>query len=50
VKHGRGKEKFRNGDVYEGQYTNGRQNGFGSLISLNGGIYEGNFCNGLKHG
>jgi hypothetical protein len=29
MKHGEGKEKFKNGDSYIGNYLNGRPDGFG---------------------
>lgn len=29
MKHGEGKEKFKNGDNYIGNYLNGRPDGFG---------------------
>jgi len=39
-----------NGDKYEGQWKNGKYNGFGIMTKNNGFIYEGEFKNNLSHG
>lgn len=46
---GKGMEKFANGDVYMGQYSNDQFHGQGEL-KTRGGKYKGMFANGLKHG
>jgi radial spoke head protein 1 len=40
-RHGRGKNTFPNGDVYEGQYVNGRRYGEGTYIWKAGHKYTG---------
>ena len=51
LKHGSGEEHFSNGDVYRGEYQNGRFDGIGYYEwKAEGAIYEGNFKNGLRHG
>jgi hypothetical protein len=32
---------FANGDIYEGEWLNGKKNGLGKLIFACGGIYQG---------
>ena len=32
---------FRNGDVFEGIYSNGNRDGYGKEVKINGDIYEG---------
>ncbi|KAJ1563524.1 hypothetical protein HK096_000583, partial [Nowakowskiella sp. JEL0078] len=44
-RHGKGKNIFVNGDVYEGIYQNGKRNGQGSYVWKNG-----QFENGKRHG
>jgi len=40
--HGNGKIKFTNGDWYEGEFKNGKRDGFGTYFYPNGKIrYEG---------
>ena len=42
--------RWTNGDVYDGQMTRGKMNGFGRYTYANGQIYEGNYVNGIKEG
>lgn len=50
LKHGYGIEQFANGDIYQGNYLNGRPCGFGEYHWANGARYKGNFQNGLRFG
>ena len=43
-------ENYETGDIYEGQFENGKINGKGIFKWKNGEIYEGDFVNGIKHG
>ena len=49
---GSGKETLNlpNGDIYEGDFSNGAYNGQGKLISKNGNIYTGGFANSKRDG
>lgn len=50
LKHGFGREKFANGDMYVGHYINGRPEGEGTYFWKDESIYKGAFKNGLRHG
>ena len=39
-----------NGDVYSGQYINGRRNGLGDMFYGDGDVYKGAWRNGQYHG
>ena len=43
-------ENYETGDIYEGQFENGKINGKGIFKWKNGEIYEGDFVSGIKHG
>lgn len=43
MKHGEGQEKFANGDVYIGNYMNGKPEGYGEYYWSNGSSFKGNF-------
>ncbi|KXT78263.1 hypothetical protein [Streptococcus sp. DD13] len=47
---GQGKLTFENGDVYEGQFSNGLFNGQGTFTSKTGWSYKGEFKNGVAEG
>ena len=49
TKHGKGKSCI-NGTIYEGDYKQGKRDGFGKLQALSGNIYEGQFKNDRKDG
>lgn len=49
-KHGRGKEVFANGDVYEGDFADGRREGTGVYAYSNGNVYTGEWKEGGVHG
>lgn len=49
-RHGQGKEVIVNGDVYEGEWLNGRRTGTGTYSFHDGSTYEGEFLDGLMHG
>ena len=50
MKHGQGTEKFGNGDLYLGNYVNGKPDGYGEYYWSNGREYKGFFKNGLRYG
>jgi hypothetical protein len=50
LKHGEGIEKFANGDIYKGLYSNGKPCGFGEYYWANGSYFKGLFKNGLRDG
>lgn len=51
LKHGNGQEYFTNGDIYRGEYQNGRFDGIGTYEwKIDSAVYEGYFKNGLRHG
>lgn len=42
--------KYSSGDVYEGEFSKGYLNGWGTLLHADNSFYIGNFSNGYKHG
>ena len=46
--HGSGKMTFDNGDVYEGNWHNGKMHGKGIYKSNDGKVFEGNWVNGER--
>jgi hypothetical protein len=48
--HGRGKQEWPSGNIYEGNFSNGMKEGTGVCRLANGNIYEGNWRNGNKDG
>jgi hypothetical protein len=50
LKHGKGREYFKNGDYFRGSYYNGKPEGEGEYKWKNGSHYTGQFKNGLRHG
>jgi hypothetical protein len=48
--HGRGTMTFATGDVYEGEYAEGKQHGQGKYSFADGDVYEGEYVEGKKHG
>ena len=49
--NGKGKLYYNNGNIlYEGDFINGKREGFGKYIDKNGDVYEGQWLNGKKHG
>ncbi|MBT4708866.1 MAG: hypothetical protein HOB81_01240, partial [Flavobacteriaceae bacterium] len=49
-KQGKFIHKFKNGDVYEGEWKNDLKQGYGKYSYANGDIYEGEWKNDLKQG
>lgn len=41
---------FANGDVYVGEFKEGKAEGEGEFLYANGQTYRGQFKNGLRHG
>lgn len=48
--NGFGKYKFKNEDVYEGNWKNSSSNGKGKRIYSNGDVFEGDWVNGYWNG
>eukprot|EP00930_Biecheleria_cincta_P006216 TRINITY_DN10719_c0_g1_i1.p1 TRINITY_DN10719_c0_g1~~TRINITY_DN10719_c0_g1_i1.p1 ORF type:complete len:250 (-),score=55.92 TRINITY_DN10719_c0_g1_i1:108-767(-) len=42
--------KLKDGQIYQGQWSNGMMNGSGVLFGRNGEKYEGSFVHGMKQG
>ncbi|XP_066927004.1 radial spoke head 1 homolog isoform X2 [Clytia hemisphaerica] len=49
-RHGRGKAILPNGDVYEGEYENGKRHGYGVYTFVSGAKYLGHYVHGRKDG
>ncbi|KAJ3411962.1 hypothetical protein HDV05_001440 [Chytridiales sp. JEL 0842] len=49
-RHGKGKNTFPNGDVYEGAYENGQRHGTGAYTWKNGARYSGEYKANLRDG
>jgi hypothetical protein len=49
-KHGKGKQMFLNGSMYEGTWKNDMANGYGRLIHESGDVYVGKWQNDRAHG
>ena len=47
---GKGKGKYPNGDVYEGDWANGERHGKGKMTWANGSVYEGEWAYDNRHG
>jgi hypothetical protein len=43
LRHGQGTDFFSNGDIYIGQYENGKPQGYGQYKWANGNTYIGDF-------
>lgn len=50
VINGLAKGRFSNGDMYEGQWKNGKPDGIGTMTYMLGGSYEGEWKNGKRDG
>ena len=50
LRHGKGKQIWPDGSMYEGYWDNDRANGKGRLIHANGDAYEGDWKNDKAHG
>ncbi|MCL2164891.1 MAG: hypothetical protein FWH55_10995 [Oscillospiraceae bacterium] len=48
--HGKGKMKYTNGNVYDGEWVHGVQQGNGLMRYRNGDIYDGKWQNGQRDG
>ncbi|NXX79449.1 RSPH1 protein, partial [Urocolius indicus] len=49
-RHGRGKAKLPNGDIYNGEYEHGLRSGQGTYRFKNGACYIGEYLQNKKHG
>ena len=48
--HGKGKQKLKNGSVYEGEFKNGSKDGFGRFSQSGKEVYEGQWSGDKPHG
>ena len=48
--HGKGCFYHGNGDIYYGQFSNGKATGFGIQFTVLGSRFEGEWKDNLKHG
>lgn len=49
--HGRGRLTYANGDVYQGDWVAGRQEGTGVFVNrATATVYDGTWVDGMKHG
>ena len=48
--HGHGTSVYASGNVYEGQWREGRKHGRGRFVHAEGDIQDGEWENGLMHG
>ena len=46
----KGQIKYVNGDIFNGNISNGKANGLGEIRYINGDFYRGLFLNNLKNG
>ena len=44
------KKEYNNGNIYEGNFVNGKKNGFGKMFFKSGNIYEGDWKNDFQNG
>lgn len=49
-RHGKGKNTFPNGDLFEGTYANGKRNGYGIYKWKSGARYVGEYKDNLRSG
>ncbi len=42
--------RYPNGDVYEGELSDGLRSGYGRMVYASGDIYEGEYLNDMRHG
>ena len=50
VRHGKGKQKWLTGEVYEGEWREDKMNGYGKFIHGNNDLYEGYFIDDKANG
>lgn len=50
VLHGKGRFKYANGNLYEGQFVEGKRSGKGKYVFADGTLYEGDFANNMFEG
>lgn len=50
VMKGKGKMFFKNGDVFDGEFSKDEIEGKGQMIYADDRIYTGNWKNGMKNG
>ena len=48
--HGIGRMKYANGNVYKGEFVDGKRCGTGMMKYVNGGEYKGEWKDDIKHG
>jgi hypothetical protein len=48
--HGEGRMIFKNGDVYEGMWFEGKRSGYGVMTKRCGDHFEGHWVNDMREG
>lgn len=50
LRHGKGKQIWKDGSRYDGFWENNKENGKGRMIYADGDVYEGDWKDGKRHG
>lgn len=50
MRNGKGIYSWQNGDIYQGQYVNGKRTGYGIYTFETGEVYKGNWKDNFRHG
>ena len=50
MQEGRGIYRYKNGQVYDGEFVEDKMHGMGKYKWPDGKVYEGGWINGLQHG
>lgn len=48
--YGTGKHIYKSGDIYEGEFLDGKRHGTGKMVYASGDVYEGEFAQNKRHG
>lgn len=48
--NGKGRMTHANGDIYQGEWVDGKANGMGVFVDTNGSMYEGMWQDDQQHG
>ena len=50
LRHGKGRQQWKDGSIYEGYWKNNMASGLGRLIHADGDVYEGDWMDDKAHG
>lgn len=50
IGYGTGKHIYKSGDIYEGEFLDGKRHGTGKIVYASGDVYEGEFAQNKRHG